>query len=279
MGKSCVIFSCTILNRDRLFVLHQFITEFKESYSDCDIYVGINYNSISEVEDVLVNSGLSIIYQRSTEELYTFSDASAYQMALKLLKFNNKQYTNYWFVHTKGSVNSHSDYLRGWYIENLIKRRTHIEKFLDDNSGIGSYGILGLEYNITKTYDERDEFIPLSENVLTAELPYTHINLFYIHTLYVIRNVCISKFLEIIPDVWFDTKLNRYYFEGVFPFIVSRMGYYQYLSNSKTMNGIDTTQIYTNWIYENNLIEHIPYLNLYNTNFNFNQLNPPYYIL
>lgn len=277
MSKSCIVFACTILTEDRLFVLREFLTQFEQNFADSDVYVGINPGTVPSVETVLNESNLNIVaIGRASLELYTSSDASAYQIALKLLRDSRKVYDTGWFIHTKGGVNSHSDYLRKWYIDNLLADRNHIETFLSENTDIGSYGLLGLEYDINKTYLETDTEIPLFENKLSEELPHTHVNFFYIHTLYVIGGEVLNKFFSLITDKWFNSKLDRYYFEGVFPFIVSRSGYFPYISNRRSMNGVDLSEIYSSWISENNLVSYKRYVNVHRTDYNFNQLNPPY---
>lgn len=275
--KSCVIFACTILTENRLFVLEEFLNQFKKNFTDSDIYVGINPETVPTVEKLLQESDLNIIkVGRCTPELYTKSDASAYQLALQLLKESGNKYEYCWFVHTKGGVNSHSDYLRKWYIDNFLGSRYTIETLLSNNSGIGSYSMLGLEYDPLRTHSVPDIEIPIFSKDTTAELPYPHINFFYIHTLYLIRGCIIQKFLSLISEKWCTTKLDRYYFEGVFPLIVSRLGYYPYISNKRSMNGVDLSLAQSSWISDNNLVNYQEYLSLCKTDYQFDQLNPPY---
>ena len=111
--KSCIIFACTIISESRLIVLHRFLETFKLHFSDCDIFIGINPNSLQHVEEIIDSYDLNVLsMQRCSEELYSFSDASAYQIALKQLYQSKNEYENYWFVHTKSGVNEHSNYLR-----------------------------------------------------------------------------------------------------------------------------------------------------------------------
>jgi hypothetical protein len=276
VNRSCIIFACTILTEDRLFVLQEFLDTFKESFFDSDIYIGINPGTVSSVEEVIKGYKLTTVVERASSELYTQSDASAYQVALKLVRDSKKIYDSYWFIHTKGGVNSHSDYLRKWYIDNLLEDRTYIEEFLESNPKIGSYGLLGLEYDTNKLYLETDTEISLFQNNLSEELPHTHINFFYIHTLYVMRKEVLEKFFSLVTDEWFTSKLDRYYFEGVFPFIVSRSGYFPYISNKRSMNGLDLSKIHSSWISENNLISYEDYIDMHRTDYTFDQLNPPY---
>jgi hypothetical protein len=276
MKKSCIIFACTILTDDRLFVLEEFLQEFAQDFLECDIYVGINPVSTLKVEEVLKNSNLKVISERAPLDLYTSSDASAYQIALRLVRDSKNSYDTYWFVHTKGGVNSHSDYLRKWYIDTLLKDRIYIEDLLYNNEDIGSYGLLGLEYDTNKVYSETDVEISLFENELSKELPCTHAKFFYIHSLYAVRGEIVDKLFSLTTDKWFKEKLNRYYFEGVFPFIVSRLGYFPYLSNRTSATGVDLINFQDSWISENNLVHYKKYNNIYRTNYKFDQLNPPY---
>jgi len=277
--KSCLIFSCTIISEHRLLVLRRFLQTFQRHFPDCDLFIGINPDSLNIVETVINSYGLNVKYmQRCPYELYSNSDASAYQIALKGLRDSGNEYENYWFIHTKSGVNEHSDYLREWYIDNFLAKRIPIETFINDTPDIGSYGMLGLAYNELRTYNETDVEIDIFKNTITKDLPYTHANFFYIHSMYVINNKPIQKFFSLITDTWFNTKLDRYYFEGVFQFIVSRSGYFPYIENRIDCSAIpiDLSLKIKDWITVNNLEKYNNYINLFKTNFKFNQLTPPY---
>ena len=275
--KSCVIFSCTILTEDRLFVLHRFLQIFESKFSNYDIFIGINHVSLSCVEDIIRTYNINVIsMDRCLPELYSLSDASAYQIALKHLYESKKDYENYWFIHTKSGVNSHSDYLREWYIDNLLSKSTDVETFINSNNDIGSYGMLGLEYESHINYENTDCEINLMSNILSNQLPCTHANFFYIHTIYVINNKPIKNFFKLISPNWFTNKLDRYYFEGVFPFIVSRSGYFPYLENRFSCSFNDLHPYIERWINSNNLENYKKYLNLFKTDFIFQQERPPY---
>jgi hypothetical protein len=241
------------------------------------LFIGINPDSLNTVETVINSYGLNVKYmQRCPYELYSNSDASAYQIALKGLRDSGNEYENYWFIHTKSGVNAHSDYLREWYIDNFLAKRISIETFINDTPDVGSYGMLGLAYDETRLYTETDVEIDIFKNTITDDLTFTHAHFFYIHTLYVINKKPIQKFLSLITDVWFETKLDRYYFEGVFPFIVSRSGYFPYIENQFDCNGLDLHLGIEHWITVNNLEKYNNYINLFKTNFKFHQLSPPY---
>lgn len=276
-NKSCILFACTILSEDRLHVLTEFIEQFQSNFSDSDLFIGINPDSIPVVEELLLNSGLRIkAMSRVSEELYTESDASAYQLTLNLLKQSKIDYEYCWFIHTKGGVNSHSDYLRKWYMDNFLEHRSDIENFIRDLPEIGSYAMLGVEFDRYRTYSEQDELLPIFSKEITKDFPFPFIEYFYIHTLYLIKGNIVKNFFSIIPSEWFQTKLNRYYFEGVFPFLVSRTGYLPFLSNTRSMNGIDLKAIQSDWILDNNPTSYSKILNIPTQDYHFHQLNPPY---
>ena len=273
MKNSCVIFACSIFSEDRLFVLRDFLKSLEDNFSESDIYIGINYGSIAKVENIIKEYNIKCTISRLEDETqYSLSDASAYQLALKLLKDSTKKYEYYWFIHTKSGVNSHSNYLRGGYIEKLIKRKSHIESLLSENKDFGSYGLLGLEFDENKNYQETDTEISLFENKKTEALKYNHAPFFYIHSLYVIDKRPIEMFFDNVTDIWFTSKLDRYYFEGIFPFIVSRSGYIPYLANRISCIGTDLKLSIDNWISkELNKNTEISY----ETSYFFDQLNPP----
>ncbi len=267
------------MSKHRLIVLYRFLQTFQRYFSDCDLFIGINPESLNTVETIINSYGLNVKYmQRYPHELYSNSDASAYQIALKGLRDSKIEYENYWFVHTKSGVNEHSNYLREWYISNFLEKRISIETFINEIPDIGSYGMLGLSYDKFKTYNETDVEIDIFKNTITNDLPYTHAHFFYIHTMYVINKKPIQKFLSLVSDTWFNTKLDRYYFEGVFPFIVSRSGYFPYIENQFDCSMIpkDLSFKIAEWIAVNNLEKYNNYTNLFKTNFKFNQLKPPY---
>lgn len=273
MKNSCVIFACSIFSQDRLFVLRDFLKSFEDNFSQSDIYIGINYGSIVEVEDTIKEYNIKCTISRLEDESrYSLSDASAYQLALKLVKDSNKKYDYYWFIHTKSGVNSHSNYLRGWYIEKLIKRKSYIESFLNENKDFGSYGLLGLEFDENRNYQETDTEISLFENKKTDALKFNHSPFFYIHSLYVIDRRPIEVFFDNVSDVWFASKLDRYYFEGIFPFIVSRSGHIPYLANRISCVGTDLKSSIDSWILKE--LNKNTEIN-YETSYSFDQLNPP----
>ena len=275
--SSCILFACSIAE-GRDFVLHDFLNSFVKHHKDSDIYIGINPNTNSyKIEEIIKGYNLNTSISHVKPELYSNSDASAFQVSLKMLLDSGKKYDNYWFIHTKGGFNSHSDYLRKWYIDNFISKRLDIESFFKQNEDVGSYGILGLEYNPNTKYEDTDVEIRLWNNDISDDLPCTHANFFYIHTIYCLTHKPIDKFFNLTTDKWFSTQLDRYYFEGVFPFIVSRSGYFPYLENRMSMTGNDLLYCTIDWLKKNGLDAKYKHLtDLFKTNYTFDQLKPPY---
>ena len=73
--NSCIIFACTILTEDRLFVLHRFLQTFESKFSNHDIFIGINHVSLSCVEDIIRTYNINIkSVDRCLPELYSLSD-------------------------------------------------------------------------------------------------------------------------------------------------------------------------------------------------------------
>jgi len=274
--SSCIIFAATILTQEREFVLRRFLETFQNHFPNTDLYIRINPGSVTNLEHIIAEYKLNAQTTRAQLELYSESDASAYQAALKLLYNSKKQYDVYWFVHTKSGVNNHSDYLREWYIDNFLLRKDTIESFIIDNK-IGSYGMLGLEYDPNKQYGEEDVEIKLWDNNISEDLPCTHANFFYIHTIYAIAHDPINIFFKLITDKWFTSKLDRYYFEGAFPFLVSRSGNFPYLENSISANNKNLSDNQSIWVAYNKLESKYNHLlNQFKTNYQFHQLQPPY---
>ena len=170
--KSCVIFSVSIFDKSKIHVLAEFLDMFKLKYFDCDFYIGINYNSISDVESIIESYNLNAnIARLHNPDLYCGSDASAYQLALKYLKKSGKEYDLYWFAHTKGGVNERL-YERSMYLQMLYNNRTDIEQFFSDYKYIGSFGIRGVSRsagNLNWATYNKDHVIDICLNNITDD--------------------------------------------------------------------------------------------------------------
>ncbi len=265
--KSCIVFAVSIFDVNKLHVLSEFLDIFKQNYSDCDFYIGINYNSIAEVESVIESYNLNAVIERLTNsELYCGSDASAYQLALKLLKESKKSYDLYWFAHTKGAVNSRPTE-RAMYISKLFLNRLHIETMFKTNRDLGSYAIRGVSrsagHHDWSTFN-RDHEIDICSNTISKEMPFSHVNWSYIETMYVLNKQSIEIFLSLTTNTFYNTKIEEpCYFEIILPWIVSRCGYFPYVLESSCFFGErNLNEITKEWICVNQLNHLNNYLSL-----------------
>lgn len=256
--KSCVIFAVSIFNSERLFVLREFLETFKHKFSDCDHYIGINYGSVPEVEKVIEEYGLSSQVIRLVDEsLYCGSDASAYQIALTLLRDSGKQYDVCWFAHTKGAVNGRV-VERSMYLNELYGNRVHIENLFESYSQLGSYALRGVSIgaggDVWANFNN-DHCIEICSNKPYDNLQYTHVNWSYIETMYAIKGNVVESFIRNTPRDFYATKMqDPCYFEIIFPWTVSRCGYFPYIKQSTCFWGnVNLKQITKEWIDCNNL--------------------------
>lgn len=266
--KSCIIFAVSIFEESKLHVLQEFLNVFKEKFSDCDYYIGINYGSVPSVEEMIDSYQLNAEIVRLTDpSLYAESDASAYQLALWSLKKSKKSYELYWFAHTKGGVNYRPNE-RSLYLNKLFGNRLNVEALFSAHEFIGTYALRGVSGSaagdVWATFN-RDHHIDICSNKLTKELPCTHVNWSYIETMYVMNKHVVETFLEISPKQFYDTKIEeRCYFEVIFPWIATRLGYFPYIEEPNCFfgNGTNLKDITRTWIYENNLHQLLKYLDL-----------------
>jgi hypothetical protein len=265
--KTCVVFAVSIFDESRMFILHEFLSMFKQTFSECNLYIGINYGTLTNVEQVIESYELNAEIQRVTDiNMYTGSDASAYQAAISLLNRSKQPYDLYWFAHTKGAVNNRS-YERNMYLTQLFGNRTHIELMFKNNDQLGSYALRGVSRSAGQlqwaTFN-KDHDVDICLNSITNKLPFTHVNWSYIETMYVINKHSVETFLSLTTDLFYDTKIQEpCYFETVFPWIATRCGYFPYIHQSHCFFGERNLNDITNeWIQNNNLTHLNNYLTL-----------------
>lgn len=254
--KPCVVYAVYIPDSSKLNVIREFFSTFKKNFADAVFYIGINPGSVPNLPDVIMEYGLNCNIYNVPQDLYTKTDASAYQVALKGLKESNKTYDIYWFGHTKGGANSREEQ-RHLYLNEFFGKRTEIEKMFETYPKLGSWGIRGNSISAAgvewKNYNV-DLVVPICKNVKIDPFNYTHVNWSYIETLYTLKKEPIEAFLSMCNDTFFNTPINPWYFETVLPWVVSRAGYFSYLKNKedfwKRCNLNDVTK---EWIKENNL--------------------------
>lgn len=262
--KSCVVYAASIFDSSRMNVIREFFSSFKENFGDVDFYIGVNHGSVSNLEKVIDEYKLNCNFIRGIEPLYTKTDASAYQAALKLLKQSGKTYDIYWFAHTKGGVNSREN-VRELYIKEFFSKRQEIEDMFTKYPQLGSWGLRGNSISAAgvqwKDYNV-DCGLSICGNKSYSWMPYRHVNWSYIETLYVLNKTSVEEFLKQSPDEFFTTKLNPWYFETVMPWVPSRMGFFPYVKIKRDFwDKCELTDITKQWLFENGLDLH-PYLNI-----------------
>jgi len=270
--KTCIIFAASIFDQSKLNVLQDYLSVFKSHFSDADIYVGINYGSIPNLEEEISKYGLNFHMCRlENESIYTHSDTSAYQLALHEVKHSGKTYDIYWFGHTKGGVhddgNGYSrNNVRKMYIDEMFSKRTEIENMFETNPDLGSWGIRGNSISAAgvewKNYNV-DSYVPICSNVKIPPFNCTHVNWSYIETMYVLKKEAVEAYLNAMPDDYFTTKLDPWYCETVLPWVPSRCGYFPFVKVKRDyFNHCELTDITKKWINENNLTHLSQYLSL-----------------
>lgn len=258
MQKSCFILAVTLHKKEKLYVLHEILQMIKNKFFDTKVFIGINYGSIDEIETVIESYGINAEYRRLTDEkFYCKSDASAYQIALELMKSDPEKYDICWFMHTKGAFNDR-DVERRLYINEFYNKRDFVEKKFELYEHLGVYGYRAGEFFIdpNNPVDKSDNFMKmLWDNEVVDDFKFTFSKIILIETMFCMRAKLIYKFLEMYPN-FFTTPLRSYFFECEFAnFIPTRLGYYQgvILGPKNWFNGNDMQHLLDNWIEENSL--------------------------
>lgn len=263
--KTCVIYASYIPDSTKLNVIREFFSTFKNNFSNADFYIGINPGSVINTKDIIQEYGLNCQFSYVKDELNTNTDASAYQSALNLLKNSGKIYDTCWFAHTKGGVNSREGQ-RNLYLTEMFNKRNEIESLFENHSFLGSWGIRGNAKNSLGTWWKDynvDSCISICGNEMIPPFICTHVNWSYIETMFVLKGMAIDLFLKCVPEQFFTTKLDPWYFETVIPWIPSRCGYFPYVKNKRCFWDVDDLpNITKKWIEDNNLPHLLPYLNI-----------------
>lgn len=219
-----VVFSSYLPGEDRLYIGKQFLDVFKAYFSDCDIYVGINPDTTPLWPKLLeeYKKDLNISYAHVPPELYTRSDPSGYQAALKLLRNTNKEYDLVWFGHTKGGHynDQYRAETRQFMIDIFWSKRKEISKKLEDSPECGSYGPV---MTVTLTPGKADVM-----DHYYKKFKYKSTDLSYLYTFYTIKGNIIYEFVHNCEDCFFEDNLHdHYFFEDYFPQVSPKMGYEQ----------------------------------------------------
>lgn len=269
--NACVLFAVGIDLDTKMYVLDEYITMLKNNFSDCDIYAGINFTANSNIENKLKNSELNIQYERITNPAFhILSDASSYQLALKMMMDSGKKYDVVWFVHTKGGHNSRDD-IRSLYINNFFPKRNYIEGKFEELEHLGVFGYRAGHYNWNN--ETNDKCLGISDRIIrdiwdgvpTKVLPYTYCKYIIIETMFAMRAEILYTYIKEYPE-FFETPLNklptgRWFIElELCNIIPTRMGYYPVVFfdyHEEFKRGLQFT--IDNWIVENKLFHLLDY--------------------
>lgn len=255
--KVCVVFAASVYEASKLYVLEEFCSVFRCFFSDAEFVVGINYGSLPWVEKAFKGLNCRFCRIKSGQRyLYTWSDASAFQAALWLLKLGHAHHDLYWFCHTKGGVNRR-DTVRRLYLDEVFKKRESIEAMFVRHPRVGSWGLRGVSVSASGTnwadYNV-DCCIPICENVKSDRFPASHVNWSYIDTMFVLHKSPMETYLQSVPVSFFVSRLDSWYFETVMPWTASRCGYFPYVRDPLDYFGrCDLRHVTRAWINENAL--------------------------
>jgi hypothetical protein len=255
--KNCILFAAGVSNPGKLYIINELFGALKKNLPDADYFAGINANSSAGTGEAILAQITPLAMQTVPEDLKLSSDASSFQLALKLLRESGRRYDLYWFVHTKGGYNPREERLR-FYINNYIGNAAEIQRLFSIFPSLGIYGLHGMfqgsVFKFWKTYN-KDHIVDIHRNTSHNMLRYKHVKWTYIETFYTIRGAAINHFLEIAEDSFFNTKIgDKCYFETIIPWIPTRMGMFPYVENKMCYRGGGNLNKSTRrWITENRL--------------------------
>lgn len=266
--KSCVIFAVSVQKEERLYVLHEFMQLIKMYYSDCKIFIGINYGMHPDIESIIDSYELNVLYKRLSESsMYTASDDSAYQVALKLFYDDPVKYDVCWFMHTKGAFNERPTE-RGLYINNFYTKRLSIEDKFANLEHLGVYGYRAIDYH---GIDPNNPVEPhITNRFMKAFWSESNIdnfnaricNVIIIETMFALKASLIYKFLDTYPE-FFDTVIRMFFFEcEISNFLSTRSGYYPAIVTGNAFTGMKMDAVINKWIADNQLTHLQEYNNL-----------------
>lgn len=267
-SKACIIFGVSVQHEERLNVLHDFLRLIKIQYNDCKVFVGINYGMHPSIESIIESYNLDVVYERVIDEsMYTGSDDSAYQLALKLFYANPIKYDICWFMHTKGGFNDR--YVeRNLYINEFYSKRMLIEDKFSKYPYLGVYGFRAGEYWVDSSNPVDPHITNQFMKAFWDEGQIDNFNCSFckviiIETMFALNATLMYKFLDTYPE-FFTTKLRRYFFEcEITNFLSTRSGYYPgIIMPGNWATGASMDPIIDNWIRENELTYLQEYKNL-----------------
>jgi len=253
--KKCILFASHIPSENKLFVGKESLDKFVESFSDYDIYIGINNSCVEWIDTVKEYSNkLSIIYEITPKNLLDTGGGAAYQTALRLLKNSGVKYDIYWFGHTKGATSNCHNF-----------RKEVFGLFWDQKEKI-EYEIFENGYSLYSPY-----IGVTGQNYLNTTIPVfikgePNDDLCSFYSFWVHSGEVVNEFIDRCIPEFFNTNLlsfkriggndgiDRYFFERDFPMIYQTVSktpklLYNTISTEKTpyliniLNNINNTKI------------------------------------
>lgn len=238
--NNAIFFACYLPSRDKIYVLEE-IFEYFYKDQNADVYIGIQYGSISETESIikkLFKNKNKLYIGTVTKKMMIDSDASSFLKTLELYKkqSNKKAYKYCYFLHSK-SITSGNDELRTALLKELFLY--NFSEIIDQDF-IGSYGPI-----LTVTDVEKDiELMKCMKKFISDDnASYDVMEYYYLNTFYVVKGHIIKTFIDTVKNNFFDTHIkfysDRYFFERDFYHICDMYGYlpsYKYLGGNYSTN-------------------------------------------
>lgn len=228
MHKDCVAFSSYVPNVQSVEKATFFLDCFVENFSDCDIYVGVNYPWCSEWVETLeaYKEKLNLFIDFVDINKVIDSDAAGYQNALNILKHQGSKYRTVLFAHTKGVTHSGEpaklqrdmEGLKSVFFTKEVRQR--VDSIFMENPKIGLFS----DY-CTKSTDQTIESLDKLFNFY-----FSGNKIMILASIYYIRGSLVHQFIHNCDKKFFTENLlslgyDRYFFERDFPTIVTRFGY------------------------------------------------------
>jgi len=256
--KSCIIFSISIVRDDKLYVLREYLQLIKDLYSECKVFIGINYGSHADIETIIDSYNLNTVYARLTEHyMYTGSDDSAYQIALKLFYQDPTCYDVCWFMHTKGGFNERT-VERELYIDKFFTKKDFIESKFAQLTELGVFGYRAGEYwsdplNPVEPHITNNFMRAFWSDYKIDNFNYTFCKMIIVETMFALRASLLYSFLNTYPE-FFYTKLRKYFFEcEITNFLSTRSGYFPAILKGNIFTEASMDPLVDEWIADNNL--------------------------
>jgi len=222
---NCIFLACYLPSTNKKYVLREIFDWLNLRENRQTVFVGIQYNSISETEDIIrkLKGNLKIQTKRVTDSMKIDSDASAFIAALELYKESDMNFEKCYFCHTKG-ITTGNDKIRQELFKLLFNDNIINNAF--ENIKVGSYAPF---LTTTNVVDDIDKMKSLSRFISNDILKYKVMEYYYVHTFFVVKNHILKTFISNIDNSFFNTNIieysDRYLFERDFSHIVDMMGF------------------------------------------------------